>query len=356
MKRLIGISCLLILLLASCGNNSSSSSSISSISSVEESTPASSSGVEKIYYTNPVYDFDFADPSIIKGEDGYFYAFATGRKAIRSKDLVNWEQIGNALEKNPTWGTSGANVWAPHVTKIGDEYIYYYSLSKWDDPNPGIGYATSLAASGPYVDHGKLFKSDEIGVNNSIDPFVFVDNEKVYMVWGSFRGIYLTELSSDGKSVKDLSKKTLLAGFETEQALNVYTYEAAYVVKKDDFYYLFLSQGTCCTGDRTYNVRVARASKLEGPYYDDANRNMFGIDRGASVVQRSGHFIATGHNSVIQDDAGDYWMLYHAYPAGITNKRVLLIDKLEWNDGWPSIKNKLPSNSRREVPYIIINN
>lgn len=28
-------------------------------------------------YTNPVYPFDFADPTVIRGHDGAFYAYAT---------------------------------------------------------------------------------------------------------------------------------------------------------------------------------------------------------------------------------------------------------------------------------------
>lgn len=346
MKRLITIGMILIMLF-SCqgGGGSSSIVSSESIESVESSS-------EKITYTNPVFDFDFADPSIIRADDGYFYAYATGGKIIKSADLINWERLDDALSKKPTWGTPGANLWAPHITKINDEYILYYSLSKWEDPNPGIGYATSLTPYGPFNDHGKMFNSEEIGVNNSIDPFVFIEDDKVYMIWGSFRGIYLTELTSDGKSVKDFNDKTLLAGFETERPLDVFTYEAAYLIKTDDYYYLFLSNGLCCTGDKTYNVRVARSKNIKGPYLDHLGRNMFNQDRGSLVVGRSGFFIAPGHNSVILDDNGDYWLVYHAYHKDVSNKRVLLIDKLEWDNGWPQVKNRMPSNTKKDAPFI----
>src|ERR687893_482816 len=51
-------------------------------------------------FKNPVFDFDFPDPTVIRASDGWFYAYATntnigGRvyhiQAARSRDLVSWE-------------------------------------------------------------------------------------------------------------------------------------------------------------------------------------------------------------------------------------------------------------------------
>ena len=43
--------------------------------------------------------------------------------------------------------------------QIGDKLLLYYSLSVWDDPNPGIGVASADHPEGPWTDHGKLFTS-----------------------------------------------------------------------------------------------------------------------------------------------------------------------------------------------------
>ena len=84
------------------------------------------------------------------------------------------------------------------------------------------------------------------------------DDGRVYMMWGSFCGIYGIELSSDGLSIKENATKKLIAGYET----NVWSgdqYEGAYLRKINGYYYLFLSLGTCCDGfNSTYHVRVAR--------------------------------------------------------------------------------------------------
>ena len=52
-----------------------------------------------------------------------------------------------------------------------------------------------------------------------------------------------------------------------------------------------------------------------------------------------------GHNSIIKDDAGDYWIYYHAYTRkdGFAT-RHLMMDKILWDDkGFPYVNTKKPS-------------
>ena len=71
-------------------------------------------------YSNPVIDYSLPDPSIIKGEDGYFYLYATedirNLPIHRSKDLVNWEFLGTAFtdENRPDFEPNGG-IWAPDI-------------------------------------------------------------------------------------------------------------------------------------------------------------------------------------------------------------------------------------------------
>lgn len=332
---------------------------------------------EENTYRNPVFEPIFADPAVIRDEDGTFYAYGTQDYGewgdlyetaygpiLKSENLVDWEYAGSVftLANRPTWGTPNAGVWAPDVVKIKDQYVYYYSLSKWGDPNPGIGIATAPHPLGPWTDHGKLFDSLSIGVNNSIDPSVFLDDEgNVYMIWGSFRGLYGIELTEDGLGLKGGPESIVhIAGLDTSTPWNGSTYEASYVIKKDGFYYLFVSSGTCCNGfASTYNVRVARSTNPLGPYYDDQGRSMLAAGRGYQVLTGSSFFAGPGHNSIVVDDAGDYWIMYHAYDKskpeklGHTNRRCLMLDKLVWtSDGWPSVNGTMPSNTSKEKPYI----
>lgn len=335
---------------------------------------------EQRMYKNPVYEPVLADPAIIRDEDGYFYVFGTQDYGqwgtdygvayipiLKSKNLVDWEYASSVftIKTRPTWGTPNAGIWAPDIVKIGDTYNLYYSLSTWGDPNPGIGVATAPHPLGPWTDHGKLFDSESIGVNNSIDPAVFVGQDgKVYMIWGSFRGLYGVELTADGLSLKDgenaKNTKVHLAGLDTSTSWNAATYEAAYVIYKDGYYYLFVSSGTCCNGhSSSYHVRVARSTDPLGPYYDKNGDSMLGTNRGNVILFGNTYFAGPGHNAVIQDDAGDYWIVYHAYdlsqPAnfGSAPRRSLMIDPLVWDDdGWPSVPLRTPSHTEKKAPYI----
>jgi len=329
-------------------------------------------------YENPVFEPVFADPSVIRGDDGSYYAFGTqdygqwdgsyGTKYVpilRSTDLVSWAYAGSVftMATRPIWGTANAGIWAPHAVKLGDTYNLYYSLSTWGDPNPGIGVATAAQPLGPWTDHGKLFDSTSIGVNNSIDPDVFVGEDGgVYIVWGSFRGIYGVELTADGLALMNpdtaIDDKILLAGYETSAPWNGATYEGAYVIFANGHYYLFLSSGSCCDGyNSSYNVRVGRSASPLGPYLDHLGRAMTAANRGYQVLTGSAYFAGPGHNSMIEDAAGDWWIAYHAFdlsePAylGSTNRRALMIDKIVWNDeGWPSVFGTMPSNRAVVAP------
>ena len=155
------------------------------------------------YYTNPVFEPTFADPTIVKADDGYYYAYATedyweGKDhlvaVIRSKDLVKWSYLTDAFQIKPAWKQGG--LWAPNVFRYDGKYFMFYSLSIWGDSNPGIGLASSDQPQGPFTDLGKFFLELRSRVSNSIDPCFFQDpvSGKLYIFWGSFRGIYGREL------------------------------------------------------------------------------------------------------------------------------------------------------------------
>lgn len=322
-------------------------------------------------YTNPVsvfgesgvlYTGQVADPSVVRADDGYFYCFGTGGIMLRSEDGCDWFVYKNNVIPRPTWGDTYYDgkipgLWAPDVVKIKDKWFYYYSLSAWGGAC-GIGYAVADSITGPYEDKGRLFDSGEmggeysIGVNNAIDPQVFVDDDgSVYMVFGSFRGIYIIELTDDGMACKESvayqkENKHIIAGAPT--SWDGAQYEGSYIFKKDGYYYYMGSTGSCCEGaNSTYNVRVARSQNIFGPYLDSDRCNI----RMSSGTTTYGDLVVyskasnidvkgPGHNSVIKDDAGNYWIYAHAYLSTDNyGTRHLMMDKLQWGkNGMPYVE------------------
>lgn len=295
---------------------------------------------------NPVGLFDFPDPTVIHGDDGYYYAYATGGAIVKSPNLATWTYVGSYIQAPGwNWGTAGAGVWAPDILKLGGKYLLYYSLSTWGDPNPGIGVAVANSPAGPWVDHGKLFTSSEIGVNNSIDPHTFIaDDGRVILAWGSMRGNFMVELSPDGLSLKDgvnaHQKKVQVAGLPTSFGWDGRTYEGVYVLRHGSFYYLFLSTGSCCDGlNSDYRVVVGRSVSPTGPFVDHMGRDLRARSVGYPVVAGSDMFRGPGHNTLSQDSNGDWWMVYHSWVSSSPGiGRALMVDRLNWDsNGWPSI-------------------
>lgn len=292
-------------------------------------------------YKNPVVDYSLPDPTVIKGDDGYFYLYATedirNLPIHRSKDLVNWEFLGTAFtdESRPDFEPNGG-IWAPDINKIGDKYVLYYSMSVWGGEwTCGIGCAVSDRPEGPFKDCGMMFRSNGIKVQNSIDPYYIEDNGHKYLFWGSFRGIYAIELSEDGLSLKSGSSPVQIAGT---------AYEGTYIHKRGGYYYMFASIGSCCEGLKsTYTTVVGRSTSLFGPYLDKKGQSMMD-NHHEILIHKNDSFVGTGHNSeIVSDNAGTDWLFYHAVSVANPDGRVLMLDKIDWIDGWPSVEGCSPS-------------
>ncbi|MDO5035554.1 MAG: family 43 glycosylhydrolase [Porphyromonas sp.] len=295
-------------------------------------------------YTNPVASYSLPDPTVIQGEDGYFYLYATEDipllPILKSRDLVEWELIGTAFDEKsrPSWEPN-AGIWAPDINFVGGQYVMYYSMSVWGGEwTCGIGVATADKPEGPFTDHGKLFRSNEIGVQNSIDPCLVTHEGKNYLFWGSFRGINYIELTEDGLELAPGAEPTPVAGT---------AYEAVYIHEREGDYYMFASIGTCCEGaNSTYTTVVGRAESPFGPYVDKAGQPML-ENHHEVVLHKSNKFVGTGHNSrLITDKNGEDWMLYHAFDVEDPSGRLLFMDKIVWDDeGWPTVKGLQPSET-----------
>ena len=79
----------------------------------------------------------------------------------------------------------------------------------------------------------------------------------------------------------------------------------------------------------------------------------------ASILEASADWIAPGHNAITTDRNGDDWIVYHAVDARrprardsdeINTRRIMLIDRIEWVDGWPRVAGGRPSSGPLPAP------
>ncbi|MEC3878183.1 family 43 glycosylhydrolase [Parapedobacter sp. 10938] len=316
-------------------------------------------------YTNPVFEPILADPTVVRDpETGLFYAYGTqdnwgdgqGSRLVpilRSANLVDWQVVGEAFDEKPSWKEAGG-IWAPDVYIVNGKYHLYYAYSTWGDANPGIGVAVAEQPTGPFIDHGKVFSSEDVGVPNSIDAFYFEEQGEKYLFWGSFsnaptQGTYAVKLADDGLSAPDLSQKMKIAAGD---------FEAVMIHKRGDYYYFFGSKGSCCEGaDSKYRVLVARSENLMGPYVDKGGYAITDRGKGTLLIEGNARIAGPGHNArLIADDEGTDWFLYHGIDrakgkvSSGASRRMLMLDKVTWRDGWPEISGRVPSTSPQEAP------
>ncbi len=311
-------------------------------------------------YDNPVsasFADTFADPVIVTGDDGYYYGYGTtdplreGERTphripmARSTDLVNWSYVGDAFTGVPAYARPTAALWAPDVRKINGRWVMYVTVTETEpDGASAIGVATAPSPTGPWTFTAEPAVPPRAAPGGgwwwTFDPAqLSTPDGRKYLYYGSyFGGIWVSELTPDGLRI---------TGSPTRVAIDN-KYEGAYVVRRHGWYYLFASSANCCAGPTTgYSVSVGRSRSPLGPFTDrDGLRLDVSRAGGTPVIAPNGNrWVGTGHNGLITDRRGQDWFVYHAIdrddpyldePFGI-NERPMLIDRLDWIGGWPTV-------------------
>ena len=356
-----------------------------------ESTTGASGTAKSVTYTNPLpiqvpndgMVESCADPSILHSQtigDKYWYMYCTTDPLndadktdgnfnfhlipmLRSSDLVNWTYMGDAFSEKPSWVAGNAGLWAPEIKFFNGQYYLYYTASDTSLPGGGsaIGVATSTSPLGPWVDSGtpavEPHGADCCGPDSRrwvFDPDVVKDNGQLYIFYGSyFGGISARKLSADGLHSDPASQVPIAIANR---------YEGTELVKRGGYWYLFASATNCCNGPLTaYSVFVGRSKNILGPYKDREGASLLaGRVGGTPVISMNGNrWVGTGHNAVFQDFKGQFWTVYHAvdrndpyFPSAVGfTKRPVLLDALDWVNGWPTVRGGLwASDSPQPAP------
>jgi xylan 1,4-beta-xylosidase len=293
-------------------------------------------------YSNPVLAGDYPDPSVIRVGRDYWATATTSQWApifplLHSTDLVNWESRGAVFQTPPLW--SAGSCWAPEISADGGRFFVYYTARKKEGPLC-VAVADAARPEGPYTDRGALV-CQEAG---SIDAVAVRDeNGRRYLVWkedGNSRKLptllWAQPLSDDG--VRLVGEKTEI--LRNEAPWEAHLVEGPYILRRGDWFYLFYSADACCGRRCNYKLGVARSRRLLGPWERFP---------GNPILAGNEQWKCPGHGTIVQDQAGRTYLLYHAYEASTFEfvGRQGLLDEVTWNaDGWPAINSgKGPSGS-----------
>lgn len=317
--------------------------------------------------------YNVHDPAVIKAGDTY-YMYSTdaiffkrreagekrpdvtmGNIHVRSsKDLVNWVFEGWAFDSIPQearqWvlahsdNKGASNIWAPFPVQYKGKYRLYYCVSAFGLQTSYIGLAESASPLGPWTLKGEVVKTRRGDRMNAIDPSIVTDaaTGKMWMHYGSyFGGLYALELNPEtGFPVKAGDQGHFVA---TRAHIRKDNIEAPEIVYNSQFkkYYLFTSYDPLMT---TYNVRVGRADKPEGPFLD-----FFGHDLRDTInhypilthpYQFKNHpgWAGVAHCGVFADEKGNFFMAHQGRLSPDNQLMVLHVREFKWTaDGWPVV-------------------
>lgn len=292
------------------------------------------------------------DPAIFKDPDShYYYTYSTGAICQKSLDMVHWEMVGKVVDEPPKesveW-VGSTDIWAPDIVKIGNEYRLYCSNSTWGVRQSCIFLAVSDHPEGPFVPRGCVLKTtDEMPVN-AIDANIITDavTGEMYMVYGSFwDGCYVLELDPETGLALEAGIGSCIARRPLWMSGGI---EGPYMIYNEEtkYYYLFVSYGSLKSD---YNVRVGRSKSITGPFIDYHGRDLADLNDSGNETgllifggyswSEGTSFMAPGHNSILHNDDGNWYLVCHIREKNLTKNSepsTMQVRKIFWTpDGWP---------------------
>lgn len=311
-------------------------------------------------YTNPLSLDDFPDPSIIYVPNKGYFAYATHDEfspsansvlVKHSWDLIHWGESIAALYAPPDWAKDCKKFWCPDVVEINGEYRLYYAAEPDTKDGMCLAFATSDHPVG-FTDCGYPLSQQHNSTFQMIDPCFFIDpvSGKYLLYYGSaHEPIKVVTLEQDGKTFASDPVAVLYPGEGQFHKLR----EGAFVTYNSTWqrYFLWVS------GDNTW----APNSYAVSVYWSEDPLSVFKkIPGDHLILQPNDHWDSPGHNSIIEDAAGNEWMIYHAVdpkdryiPNTDKFLRKMCMDRIHYTaDGWPFINNHSPSFTLQEGPVL----
>lgn len=278
-------------------------------------------------FTNPLMWGDWPDPDVIRVGDEFYMVstsmhYVPGSPIVRSKDLVNWEIAGYAVERydeDPRYDMQGGTLylngsWANSIRyNNGKFYVAFCTPYGWGTKEGHFSVCEAERPEGPW--------KRTIFPEYLYDPGLFFDDDgKVYVVHGQ-HNLYVTELTPDVKSVK--GKPVLIWDKSVDDYYSSgkrFGMEGSHVYKVNGMYYIF-----CPAGGTEGWQMCLRSKSIYGPYeqkvifQDDTSYPRNGLHQGGMVQLKNGDWWF-----IIMQDRGAIGRVPHLLPV-------------RWVDGWPML-------------------
>ncbi|WP_158847608.1 glycoside hydrolase family 43 protein [Algibacter sp. L1A34] len=294
-------------------------------------------------FSNPILQGFYPDPSICKAGDSYYlvnstFSYFPGIPVFKSNDLVNWEQIGNVLDRPEQLNLDGLDVsqgvFAPAIRF--NKGVFYVTCTIVGGENNFV--VSSTNPEGPW---SNPFWIPEV---EGIDPSLFFDdNGKTYIIYNSdapnkqplyngHRTIKMYEFDVENKKV--VGEPKILVNGGTDIAKKTIWIEGPHIYKRNGFYYLMAAEGGTA---EDHSEVVFRSKNVWGPYISYENNPI--LTQRDLDVNRDNPITSTGHADIIEDKNGNWWGVFlgcRPYEDNHYNTgRETFMAPIKWENRWP---------------------
>lgn len=306
---------------------------------------------ENRMYSNPILSGFYPDPSICRvGNDYYMvtstFSFFPGLPIFHSTDLVNWEQIGNVIDRAEQIDYDGLDIseglYAPTL-RYHDEKFYVVctrvgGIHNFVVSETGNFVVTADKPEGPWTNPVFLPYVD------GIDPDLFFDdNGKAFLtscaspdslIYKGHRAIKMHEFYPETLTTSEETVTLVNGGTDiSKQPIWV---EGPHIYKINDYYYLFCAEGGTSS---QHSEVVFRSENVDGPYLSYSENPI--LTQRHLPENRANAVINTGHADIVQTQNGEWWTVFlgcRPYDSNYFNiGRETFLLPLKWEDGWPTI-------------------
>ncbi len=301
-------------------------------------------GTAQIKFTNPILSGFYPDPSVIKvGSDYYLvnstFAYFPGIPVFHSKDLKNWKQIGNVIDRPTQMNFLGDRVtrglFAPSINYHNG--LYYVTCTMID--HKGNFVVTAKNPGGPWSDPVWL---PEV---KGIDPSLFFDRDKAYIVYNSdapdnkplysgHRTIRVYEF--DPVNLKVLADEVQLVNGGVDISKKPVWIEGPHIFKRGNWYYLCAAEGGTSVN---HSQVILRSKNAIGPYLP-YEKNPILTQRDLDP-DRKNPITSAGHAELVDGPDEKTYAVFLAvrpYEGDYYNTgRETFIAPVKWENDWPII-------------------
>lgn len=287
---------------------------------------------------NPILSGFYPDPSICAVNDDFYlvnssFAYFPGLPIMHSKDLKNWEQIGNVLDRSSQLPLENAGIsqglFAPTI-RYNDGLFYVICTNVTYGGNFVV---TAENPEGPWSEPHFIEGAD------GIDPSLFFDDDgKCYYI-GTHANVEGCRYDGDYFIyIQEFDYRNFKLVGERVEAWNgalrnCIWPEGPHLYKVGDYYYIVHAEGG--TGPE-HAVCVARSKSVFGPYEGNKKNPIF-THRNLGKIYPIQY---VGHADMFMDVNGDYYMVMLAVRPidGFTTMgRETFLARVIWEDEWPVV-------------------